>query len=95
MSKVGRYDMTPTHSTRVLDGETALLLGDIQHALRLLDQTSSAQDTHCFHRALDTYFGVKDLLPKLALDPEQLAAVRERLEVLHKRLGGAESIAAV
>ncbi len=72
--------------------EAQLLLFQLRHARSVLDDAAVAPDSYvrqkALRRAIDTYGNVKDTLPKLHLDSEQSALVREQLAALLARIGG-------
>jgi|KBSMisStaDraftv2_1062788.scaffolds.fasta_scaffold515979_2 hypothetical protein len=70
--------------------EALLLLGMLNLALTNPDVAATTQDkekaTASLMRAVDTYGGVKSLLPELSLLPEQVALVQERLDTVRRHL---------
>ncbi len=74
------------------ESETRLLLSLLNLSLTYIRIASTHGEgpaaTNCLMRAIDTYGSVKDLLPKLDLQPEQVRLVSERLSVVREKLDG-------
>lgn len=83
-------DNIPKSSTPVVtDSETALLLANIDSALRGLEKPFDPDDEETLTRlelALYTYGSVKHLLPKLNLSPAQRAPVEAQLRTLRAQI---------
>jgi hypothetical protein len=79
-------DGSPPQNSVETDSETALLLANIDSALRALGKTDNAEGAQKFlehlELALHTYGSVKHLLPKLHLTANQRAPVERQLEAL-------------
>jgi hypothetical protein len=83
----GNYPEPSTES----DSETALLLADIDSALRMLEAMNEAEDEtqrslSRLELALHTYGSVKHLLPKLNLSASRQALVAKRLQILRTQI---------
>jgi hypothetical protein len=72
------------------DSETALLLANIESALRGLEKADRADDRQeildSLELALHIYGSVKHLLPKLDLSPARRAPVEEQLQALRAQI---------
>jgi hypothetical protein len=85
-------DDNPPQATiaTTIDSETALLLANIDSALRSLEKAARAEDElkslQSLELALHTYGSVKHLLPKLDLSAGQRAPVEEQLQRLRARI---------
>jgi hypothetical protein len=76
-----------------LDSETALLLANIEFALRTLEKQNPSDGREDLRKsltrlelALQTYGSVKHLLPKLNLAAAQRATVEQQLQVQRRQI---------
>jgi hypothetical protein len=88
-------DGTLTDTSAEIDSEAALLLVNIDSALRSLGKSGSGEDPSArtvqetlsrLEGALHTYGSVKHLLPKLNLTARHRAAVEAQLRALRARI---------
>ena len=83
-------DDSPAENSIDSDPETALLLTNLESALRNLTKTDAREDTRqSFSRleqALQTYGSIKHLLPKLNLTAGQRAPVEKQLQALRAQI---------
>ena len=83
-------DGSPSQIPTEIDSETALLLANIDSALRGLekaDNTAGVRNSvENLEQALHIYGSVKHLLPKLHLTAEQRAPVEKQLQALRARI---------
>ena len=63
-----------------------LAMTNIDVAISLLGKQDKEAASRCLTKAVDTYGSVKNILPKLDLQPQQAELVRERLDLVRQRL---------
>jgi hypothetical protein len=83
-------DDSPAEISSDTDPETALLLANLESALRSLAKSGAGEDSlrslSRLEQALQTYGSIKHLLPKLNLTTRQRAPVETQLQALRAQI---------